>query len=1168
MCVLDPEGQILTKSPYIQNCSSISASINTQTFAGGMFIDGCVGNLEATSLNAGTYFRGTTTVHVSGLTKRIPQTPCAFMDNGIRYEINYVTNWNQNTGEAYLHFNPRNPGGVAAPNGIIPVVNSGTGYSSVPVVQFSPPTTPGGIVAQGTAVKRLDGGIAQINITNPGSGYITAPTVKFVGGDPLTTATVTLSNSIIATGYIGELPATIEIGTAGYKSALAADFTQLNDLGYGIVDTNLAFSELVSVFTYFCHVAYYAANGAQIGSSNGATKYGNYALVSGGSDPFEVPIPATLINDMITTATIVSESDTWGKDTVNTTSDTTLYIKNWSYVPYNQSLLEIDHGNAVDVAGRKIGRATYTISNASIITNTATVVQLNLNTAAGSLGALKAPIPNGTSVVIRGNKVFGFSGVDPQTITRPSTALAFEKSRTISYHVLNYDTSGSNTGLSNITLKEPFRYIQLVPDPSVPLPVSGATTLRINNVSQFSPTQLFISDGERLTNSIAPGVAPNDKFIFGWNNQIHKITNYVSYGTTASVTISPALNANISTSTVVLYAGLQANQRAEISTRISLLRATGHDFVGVGAGGRETANIPNDIYGPPRKTPNQSFEVTEIGRGRVFHTSTDQDGNFRVGDLFEINQGTGAATLNASITLTGIEALGFSRGVIVDEFSGDETMDPASSHVVPVQSAVANHISGRLGLNAAGVAVNRLGSGYLDLTGRQKMAGKLQLNGNDIDMGYAKVINLSTATDSFDATNKGQLDAGLALKVNLAGSTMTGELILSSDIRNTDNSLKAVSKRSVDKIRQFAAMSDVTLTNVADTDFTMFAGTLTINTTTTATIWTAGRYIVNVANSSTSNIKVERTGTSVVFTINTNTITNAMIKSDAAIVQSKLAMSTATTRANAIGIAQSDLGIASFDSGIFSSTNGWIAITSPGNNKVLTANSSGTVAWTDFSTVAPSTITGNAASATKLETSRNINGIGFDGTKNIDINLKNTLSSGNYITGSDFDGSAAATWDVDATTSSTASKIVARDSTGDIYFNIGHGTATSAQYADLAEIYANDAEYAPGTVVVFGGEKEITQSVSYMDARLAGVISTNPAYLMNSTAVGLPVVLQGRAPCRVIGTIVKGDMLVSSSTPGVAIASREPRIGSVIGKALENYDSQEVGIIEVVVGRV
>lgn len=1167
MVVLDPEGQILTKSPYIQNCSSISRSLNTQTFAGGMFIDGCVGNLEATPVDAVTYWTGTSTISVTGLTKRLPQTPCSFIHNGINYEINYVENWNENTGAADLYLNPRNPGGVAAVGGIIPV-NSGTGYTTVPAVRFSPPITPGGVVAAGTAVKNGSGVITHIIVTNPGSGYLTAPTVTFLGGGPLPggEASVTLSNSIIKQGFIGTLPIEMELGTAGYKSALAADFTQLNDLGYGVVVTNLAFSELVSVFTYFCHAAYYAANGAQIGSSNGATKYGDFALISSGSDIFEVPIPVTLSQDMITTATVVSLPDVWGKDTVNTVTDTTLFIENWAYVPNNQSLLEVDHGSAVDVNGRLIGRATYTVSNASVISNTATVVQLNLSTAGGTLGSLKAPIPNGTKVVIRGNKVFEFSGVNTDTITRPSTAINFEESQSINYAVLNYNTTDSNNGIADVTLKEPFRYIQITQDDAFPMPTIGDTLIHINDVTPLVVGQPYISEQERLISSVNGG--DDDRYIFGWNDRIHYIIDYDYYaGSTATITITPPLSAAISTSTV-LYAGLQAFRPAEISTRISLLRATGHDFVGVGAGGRETANIPNDIYGPPRKTPNQAYEVTEVGRGRVFHTSTDQDGNFRVGDLFEINQGTGAASLNASITLTGIEGLGFSRGVIVDEFSTDETMIPARSNIVPVQSAVANHISARLGLNSSNFSVNKIGNGFLDLGGIQPMIGTLQMNSNSIDMDNAKVVNLTTATSNLEATNKGQLDDGLALKVAKAGDTMSGELILSSDITYTDTALKAVSKRTLDKVRQVAALSDVSLTSVADTDFLMFGGTLTVNTTTNTPIWTAGRTIVNVANSTTSNISVTRSNNSVAFTINANTITNAMIKSDAGIVQSKLAMSTATTRANATGIVQSDLGLASFDSGLFSSTNGWVHLTSPGNNKVLISNGTGVVSWGDFSATAPTDITGNAATATKLAASVNINGVAFDGSANINVDLVNTLTRGNYLTGNNFNGSAATTWAVDATTTNTASKVVARDANGDIYFTVGNGVATSARYADLAEKYSTDADYEPGTVVVFGGEKEITQSTSYMDRKVAGVISTNPAYLMNSGADGLPVALQGRVPCKVVGKIEKGDMLVSSAIPGVAAATYSPQMGTVIGKALENYDSQEVGIIEVVVGRV
>ena len=140
------------------------------------------------------------------------------------------------------------------------------------------------------------------------------------------------------------------------------------------------------------------------------------------------------------------------------------------------------------------------------------------------------------------------------------------------------------------------------------------------------------------------------------------------------------------------------------------------------------------------------------------------------------------------------------------------------------------------------------------------------------------------------------------------------------------------------------------------------------------------------------------------------------------------------------------------------------------------------------------------------------------------------------------------------------------------YFNTVFAKATSAQYADLAENYLADFNYPPGTVVCFGGSCEITQSATSHSTKVAGVISTNPSYLMNSTLTGqhvLPVALTGRVPCRVVGRIYKGDRLVASDLPGVATvldkSLYEP--GCIIGKSLEDYDSDFDGIIEIAVGR-
>ena len=140
------------------------------------------------------------------------------------------------------------------------------------------------------------------------------------------------------------------------------------------------------------------------------------------------------------------------------------------------------------------------------------------------------------------------------------------------------------------------------------------------------------------------------------------------------------------------------------------------------------------------------------------------------------------------------------------------------------------------------------------------------------------------------------------------------------------------------------------------------------------------------------------------------------------------------------------------------------------------------------------------------------------------------------------------------------------------YFNTVFAQATSAQYADLAEMYVSDTAYAPGTVVEFGGNHEITTTTTTHSTQVAGIISTQPAYLMNATQAGeypLEVALVGRVPCRVVGTIAKGDRLVSSELPGVAqvlnIDLYQP--GCIIGKALAEYNSTEPGVIEVAVGR-
>ena len=137
------------------------------------------------------------------------------------------------------------------------------------------------------------------------------------------------------------------------------------------------------------------------------------------------------------------------------------------------------------------------------------------------------------------------------------------------------------------------------------------------------------------------------------------------------------------------------------------------------------------------------------------------------------------------------------------------------------------------------------------------------------------------------------------------------------------------------------------------------------------------------------------------------------------------------------------------------------------------------------------------------------------------------------------------------------------------YFNTVFAKATSAQYADLAECYLGDAYYVSGTVVSFGGPAEITFCDVDQDPAVAGVVSTKPAYSMNTGLTGehvVSVALMGRVPCEVQGPVTKGALMVAAGN-GRARAQANPAAGTIIGKALESFDG-DIGTIEIVVGRV
>jgi hypothetical protein len=219
-------------------------------------------------------------------------------------------------------------------------------------------------------------------------------------------------------------------------------------------------------------------------------------------------------------------------------------------------------------------------------------------------------------------------------------------------------------------------------------------------------------------------------------------------------------------------------------------------------------------------------------------------------------------------------------------------------------------------------------------------------------------------------------------------------------------------------------------------------------------------------------------------------------------------------------------------------------------NVVITPNGTGNLNVTTGVSVTGNITGGNLRTAGQVSATGAITGAAITGTSL-------TVSTGNVSCGNIVNTNANGVGNIGSAS---------------LFFNTVFAKATSAQYADLAEMYESDIVYSPGTVVEFGGTKEVTATTDSHSTAVAGIISTNPSYLMNSAQAGdhvLAVALVGRVPCRVVGTIKRGDRLVSSSTAGAAtvLSAEKYQPGCIVAKALEDYDSETVGIIEVAVGR-
>jgi hypothetical protein len=1238
---------------------------------------------------------GTTIDSLAYVSKVVPTSGLKFVTYNVPFNpsaLPIVDNWYKISGQSNSNYNYWRQVSSAVSQTVISVgdvtgltvgmlvtslspgafVPSGTIIQAVDSIANSFTVSPASWVPAGSTVSStIVATVAGITITNAGSNYTSgAPTLTFSGGDPIVPAIgkCTVRNGAIDTvtvvspgyGYQSQPIITLSYGNGLLTPTLTSSPTVVTTATAG-VSTNqitVAYTSDPGTFSLNDQAAFTATisngsggSGTQLSVSavsNGTVKIGQTVTGSGVTDGTKI------------TAFVSGSNGGIGVYTVDTA----------------HSLTSRDMTSAIRVSGFA-SKAGPAIVVGSISGTTLTV----------------ASVSSGTLAI--GQKISG-TGISANTyITAGSGS--------------SWTVSVSQTVGSGTTITASYRVVLNIPT-LASAPTTGSWYQISGNTNPLYNGLYFCVVSTTSTVTLSYPYDPGT-----WSASTVTIIDRQSASATSTTLgfSKPFPSASATT----LRLGYPKDSDAQITVRISTCRATGHDFLDIGTGGYSTTNYPYQIYGNPVQSRQQANEIVEDGVGRVFYVTSDQNGIFRVGRFFTVDQGTGTVTFSASIALSNLDGLGFKRGVVVSEFSTDSSMTNNAPEIVPVQSAVRGYIDKRLGLDHGGGPVplnNLVGPGYLALNGSLTMKGNM-------NMGTFSITNVATplVTDAgTNVANKLYVDTSVAafdeLKelrdvqwtnlaegeipvydqstvFNISGGLSNGNTVtVSFPIQPTApypiGSIIVISgvlpgAYNGTYIVRSCETNSVSVSNDTTTAY-VSGGTVRANK------W---RNISLPTDNTTSDVLLTYNGTTgkITSAIQNQKIVNAMVSPTAAIAQSKLAMTAASTRVNAAGIAQVDLGLASFKDTEFSSTNGWIQLkdstsastgivyaklqhasqaTVLGRAKtagtgavgeisfadiiaggdgiknasfgsgvtalaghVMLVNYDGTSTNNNSYSIVGTTTTGEASRIVRTDSSGNIitstgyisgTSVRVSGTRVIDINTgtnnvqyytpgafnflstigssatdtvitvnggtlditatstllrSKTLSTGGTATSGTITGawqlSSSSSLDVTLGSDFKTTKINAGSETtnGTIqgYWSLTGASRLQATYADLAEYYEGDKDYKPGVVVVFGGDKEVTASGIMNDTRVAGVVTTNPAYIMNQEQKGIKVciALAGRVPCWVVGRVKKGDLLTTASTHGCAMKANNPTLGSIIGKALEDKDSGEAGVIQIAVGR-
>ena len=487
------------------------------------------------------------------------------------------------------------------------------------------------------------------------------------------------------------------------------------------------------------------------------------------------------------------------------------------------------------------------------------------------------------------------------------------------------------------------------------------------------------------------------------------------------------------------------------------------------------------------------------------------------GNTFAVYTDNGTTAANLSVGNIAVSSIGSGTSVIgISGANGNAYITVGGTANVLVVASTGANVTGTLGVSSNITAVGNVSGNYYIGNGSQ-LTG---IDATAIQNGTANVRAFNNANVTVSASGNANIlvvtgtGANIAGTLNATGNANVGNLG-ATNIVGTLTTAAQTNITSVGTLTSLGVTGNITSGNVQGTTVSGTTGTFSGNVTTGNVSGTTGAF-TNVGGTLTTaaqtNITSVGTLTSLAVTGN---ITSGNLSGTSIVGTLTTA---AQTNITSVGTLTS------------------LAVT--GN--ITSGNLSGTSIVGTLTTAAQTNIT-SVGTLTSLAVTGNITG------GNLSVGT-GTVTVGNIVNAN---GNA-----------------IGNIGSSTLYFNTVFAKATSAQYADLAEMYEADQFIPSGTVVCFGGSKEITVCSEDGSRRVAGVISTNPSYIMNAGLQGdcvVAVALTGRVPCRVTGAVRKGDMMVSTGD-GRARAEENPATGSVIGKALADFDGAD-GVIEVVVGR-